>query len=306
MRENQMFEVNAYYFDWDQTLTTDHVQEWGQKGAPNSEKCKRLLKTGVIDKLREILVAGHHVAIVTNGTSYRIPWILKGAGMDDDEIANITIRAAENPDTVVRGFKPQAISDLAFGTWKEAKNHYFYDDRSNFCGEVQAIIPKFAQHNKTLTVTQVNPDDHSFLETIIIASPLASLKAAVLNALKIFLGITAAPALDNKTDDKEISYYRNGAVLKHTGLRDLSTRHFTDLTLEHFFAVCKNKNTVNVANFFNCIGRDTEIKKLYSLGEKCRTKSSKENYETMLAYLKTLNSKTMSNTEVLGRYFSYK
>jgi len=160
-----MFEVEAYYFDFDDTLTNRHVEDFGTRN-PSDKECAGLMKQGAIDTLRQIMKRGHHVAIITNGTKDRIPIVLKGAGLRDEEIAKIDIHAAGNPKIIVCGYKPNAIKELAFGKWNDTKNHYFYDDRDIFYDEAKALIPDFNLTGKNLVVEQVNPRDYSFLDKI--------------------------------------------------------------------------------------------------------------------------------------------
>ena len=143
-------------------MTTLHVQDW--KNPPSAEICKSYLRSQTINTLRFILQSGNYVSIITNGTAYRISWVLLQAGLTQQEIDKISIKAAESPLKIVPKFKPAAILKLA-EEWNDAKHHYFYDDRDNFCTEVWEMNNEFKKRGKKLHVMLVSrePNDCSHL-----------------------------------------------------------------------------------------------------------------------------------------------
>lgn len=123
---------------------------------------------------------------------------------------------------------------------------------------------------------------------------ILSKKELCLNELKIFLGFTVTP--NNKNN------YKIEAVKKHTGLRELKNNE--NLDLDAFFEKCSAKKWSN--NFFDYLGRDSEIEKLYGIGRKCQSNPSDENFQKLLDYLQELNAKKGNRNEMLGYYYSLK
>ena len=164
LRTNHLIE--AHYFDFDQTLTKDHVGPWLDKNGtkfchePTIAEVEENFKPGAINMLRTLLNRGDKVAILSNGTSHRIRHYLKLAFRDEPHYAEaIEVRCSEDDTYVQRGIKAKNILDLAKNKWPSIENHFFYDDRKEFLDEVINLAynePYF--EDKLLKVIPVLPN----------------------------------------------------------------------------------------------------------------------------------------------------
>lgn len=60
-------EKHVFHFDFDQTLTTEHVEDWFYSYlAPNQARCKELLKPGVPEAFRYLHDKGYPRTVITN------------------------------------------------------------------------------------------------------------------------------------------------------------------------------------------------------------------------------------------------
>ena len=158
---------SAHHFDFDQTLTKDHVKDWCICGAPSVEEVRENLKDEFLTTFRNLLAKNAYISLITNGSAHRVKYYLQHAGFTREELKKINkipIIAA-NSSILKDGFKKDAVDKLE-EQWADAQDHYFYDDRGCFRREVAQLKKKFETKKKTLTVVNVNlsPDDNQHLK----------------------------------------------------------------------------------------------------------------------------------------------
>jgi len=165
-------EKHAFAFDFDRTLTTEHVENWNFFfSAPSQEKCSQLLKAGVTQTFRYLAAMNYPSAVITNGEGYRVPHVFKKASqrgipaLTEDEMKNIDVYSANSEYKEPR--KKQAFLRDFANKHVGIKFLHYYDDDPLFCEAIREIIPKFAEKGIVLTVTQVDPQDVTFMSEIL-------------------------------------------------------------------------------------------------------------------------------------------
>jgi hypothetical protein len=106
--------------------------------------------------LQAILQRDGYIAIITNGSEIRVRYYLSQAGLSQELLNRIEIKAA-NKTKVDTLFKVNAIRNLAKDRFKDAVKHYFYDDRKIFVDAVNDLKNEFTA-GKNLEVHKVDPD----------------------------------------------------------------------------------------------------------------------------------------------------
>jgi len=81
----------------------------------NAREAMDYLREEALFYLENALSTNHHVAIITNGTGYRVSDILEVAGLSKEEIKRIEICSAESILNIVRNHKYNAVEKLALG-----------------------------------------------------------------------------------------------------------------------------------------------------------------------------------------------
>lgn len=122
-------ETCAHHFYFESTLTRRNLMDsvWASTGLPSEDTCRNeLLKPEVVETIQLILENGDSVSIITAGKKASLIYVLKQAGLSQDQLNKITIYSNENKDSL--NYCSNIIADIA--DTNPAKHHFYYDHRN--------------------------------------------------------------------------------------------------------------------------------------------------------------------------------